>query len=608
MRRRILALEITTFVAAACIGLCRAIFNEGVVTSGEEWHLLAEFGSGSLAALIVAFSAMYYRAGGEAPAVLVGLAYLSPTLVAVFLMTILPVVLLASNIADLGIFAGATGALAFSMLMTIGSAFARRPSRGDLGSMIGLAVGVTLLSGAGAAGIMDLLATTYGPGPLFHLDASPMASIVAGTGTVAASYFCWKAGGRLNRRISVSQAIAATGHLAVLTGAGSLAVLVFSHLTRILAQMHLFSSMFQETGDLMEEQKRLSTQYRIYRWALDSVPIGVVFVNRAGKIETFNREMQETFGVSEPEMAGKCASEAAGLVGARISPEEWLQSLAPENGREFQIRGRDGSTVVLESRSFPIESGDGMAGGSVSILRDLTEEKRLEAELRASERLIIAGSMAKVVSSRLAEPIKRMKWEITHSLGSAEGEARGFLTLSLHEVERLESLMRDLCFLQAPRKLNLRLVSLGEIAQRVLELNRDGISRKGAVTNIRMSPRDNVMADRYRIQQVVTNMVRNAVEAVDQGGVIGVETRVDGGRGTVALDVYNTGSAILESDLPRVFEPFFSTKASGTGLGLSVCRRIIQDHGGEIHIRNVDGGVLCTIELPTCYPTVIVNH
>ena len=593
---------------AGCFVLSCLTVNPVMAAISSEWHLLAEFGSGSLSILIIVFCVMYYRAGGEAPAVLVGLAYLSPTLMAVFLMTILPVVLMAGDIGDLGVFAGSTGALAFSMLMTVGSAFARRPPRGDLGSMIGLTLGVTLLSGAGAAGIMDLLATTYWESEIIHLDASMMASVVAGTGSVATTFLCWKSGGRLNRRISISQGIAAVGHLAAVVGAGNSLFLVFSHVTRILAQMHLFGFMFQETADLMEEQMCLSAQYRTYRRALDSVPIGVLSVNGAGRIETLNRGMQEMFGVSEHELCGRNAFEAGVLVRAGITREDLARVLEPGEERELRITRGDGSENMLSSRTFPVEAGEGTVCGSVTIMRDVTEEKRLEAEIRSSERLAVAGSMARVVSSGLAEPIQRMKREISCLLDGARGEAHRFLSLSLHEVDRLDLLMRDLRLLQTPRKLSLRLVSLGEVARRVLDLSSDGMNRKGATANLKVASRDGVMADRSRIQQVVANMVQNAVEAVEQGGVISVETSVNAGAGTVALEVHNTGDNINEADLSRVFEPFFSTKSSGTGLGLSVCKRIIEDHGGAIHIRNSRGGVVCAIELPGGYPVIPAKH
>ncbi|NPV70332.1 MAG: PAS domain S-box protein [Firmicutes bacterium] len=585
----------------AALAMVAALGGRAPEVHEANWSLLMEFASGVLAVLIMVFGYLYYRAGGEGPALLMGMAYLSPTIAATFLMVIAPLLLLVGDLGDVRIFSGMTGALAFSMLMTVGSAFARRPPRAGQGSLVGLTVGVALLSAAGSAGIMDLVAPGAGMVAEYRLTGPVMSSLVAGTGSAAVSVLCWRAGGRLNRRISMSQAIAAVGELAVVWSGKFAQALMWSRVSRLMAAISLLYAIFLESGDVLDEQKRLARESQAYRAAFDSVPIGVCSVGKNGRIETFNRMLQRVFSVTESDVVGRRIHQVVNGLS--------LDHVGSPPGGAAPDRALTGTPIeiaegkrMMSGAAYPLVSGDGVASGVAIIVRDVTEQKRLEEELKRSGRLAIAGSVAQAVSTRLAGPLDRIKQGLFSCLAAADGEALEYLRLSVRELERLESLMRDLKFLQAPANLELQRVSLGEIAQQVVEIHRAAIARKGVVVNIRLAPGDEAFADRRRLQQVVTNVVKNALEAVKTGGSIDVETWVDPQRGRVGLSVRNSGSRILGEDIERVFEPFFSTKPSGTGLGLAVCKRIVEDHSGRISIVNEAAGVLCSIELPSYSP------
>ena len=108
-----------------------------------------------------------------------------------------------------------------------------------------------------------------------------------------------------------------------------------------------------------------------------------------------------------------------------------------------------------------------------------------------------------------------------------------------------------------------------------------------------------IAGDPQQLQQVFLNLLLNAAEAIGEGGKITVKTGIDEQAKTIAVSIMDTGSGIAAELQEKIFQPFFTTKGKGTGLGLAVSKRIVEEHGGNIKVaNNIDGGVTFTITLP----------
>jgi signal transduction histidine kinase len=177
------------------------------------------------------------------------------------------------------------------------------------------------------------------------------------------------------------------------------------------------------------------------------------------------------------------------------------------------------------------------------------------------------------------------------------------LTIIHEEVGRLEALVRELNALYLPRQLNLEQVDINELLQETHTLSGESCRSKGLeVVKDFQTETLTVTGDRGKLKQVFLNLIKNSIEALDEGGKLTIETRL--ADNTAEIIIADDGPGISEENLEKVLTPFFTTKRRGSGLGLSVSKRIIEDHqGGSFSISSLDGaGTRITITLPLSGP------
>jgi signal transduction histidine kinase len=170
-----------------------------------------------------------------------------------------------------------------------------------------------------------------------------------------------------------------------------------------------------------------------------------------------------------------------------------------------------------------------------------------------------------------------------------------------NEIERLSHLVQEFLDFARPSVLNLEDTDLHDIVARVVELERHAASEHNVVIHL-SSPAGStpVIADRAKVQQVVLNLLRNAIEAVGEDGEVFVDVEYDGNGGLVR--VRDTGPGIAEEAMGHIFEPFFSTKAKGTGLGMAICHSLVAQHGGTIRVESDAGGATFAVTFPRTPP------
>ncbi len=256
------------------------------------------------------------------------------------------------------------------------------------------------------------------------------------------------------------------------------------------------------------------------------------------------------------------------------------------------------------------ETFNTMAGNLAEARRQLLAESEraldLERQLRHAEVLSVAGRLATGLAHEVGTPLNIISGRAEFVLQTLprDDRHREDLEVMIGQIDRISGIIRALLDMVRPAKPEVQATSLPVLVDRLLPLLRHSAQRRGSTLQAAIPPDlPALLADPNQLQQVLINLVMNAIEATPAGGRVDLTARArpPAGGADVEITVADTGTGMSAEVLPRAFEPFFSTKppGQGTGLGLAICRDIIREHGGGIHLESrPDAGTTVTIRLP----------
>jgi signal transduction histidine kinase len=277
-----------------------------------------------------------------------------------------------------------------------------------------------------------------------------------------------------------------------------------------------------------------------------------------------------------------------------------LAGRAPQSGRVTLKHGD--ITLRLEVRVTPI--GDEITGYRLALLAtDMTEQIQLEARMMERERFAATGQLAATVAHEVNTPLQAIE-SCLHLAGRVDDpdERMRYLRLAREEIKRVGYTLRQLLDLYRPSGARAPL-DINGLIERVLMLTSNSLSRRSILIERDLSNDLPVVVGRAdEITQVLINLIFNAMQAMPQGGQLRLESGRDQGAAGVpclTVRVRDSGVGIAAELHQRIFEPFFTTRPEGTGLGLAVCQRIIEGHGGLLRVESALGQGSCfIIEIP----------
>ena len=322
----------------------------------------------------------------------------------------------------------------------------------------------------------------------------------------------------------------------------------------------------------------------ILQGAIENTNEGFVTIDEYHRVVIFNRAAERIFGVSRAEILGK----DLGVIltpqcsqGHRQAVARYLDTWEPKligHQSEFLTARKNGELFPL-SISFSV-SRIGEKTFFTGIIRDLTETKALQEQVLKSERLAALGQLVAEVSHEIKNPLVMIGGYARQLLRSAlDPKSQSKLQIITDEVQRLETLIGELRDLYRPKALSLETIDMSVLLKEVRELIQEEARNKQIEVLLDIPPAPvMVEGDKDKLKQVILNLSRNGMEAMDQGGKLTV--RVQCLEGQVEITVTDEGPGIPEPELEKIFVPFYTTKKQGTGLGLSVSKRIIEEHRG----------------------------
>jgi len=339
---------------------------------------------------------------------------------------------------------------------------------------------------------------------------------------------------------------------------------------------------------------------------------GVILFDAQDNVRAMNTRFEQIAGLA-PKESGKIKT-LEGLI-ERLKnhaaepgrfAERWRELAREiEGGMREELQMTHPSPRILERAARPVLDPAGRLLGRVEIYRDLTAQRVFHSKLLQTEKLAALGQMVSGVAHELSNPLTSILGYAHRLLARQDLPGRTEEVRQIYqEAERARTILRQLLLNARETLPERRLVSLNQIVQRALDLQRFSLAAEKIRVETDLDPiLPFVQGDPGHLQQVLMNLVGNARQAIEQhgqDGTIRLRTKRMGER-RVLLEVADNGPGVPQAILARIFDPFFTTKPAGvgTGLGLAIVLSVVREHGGQVHVLSPpQGGAVFQIELP----------
>ena len=371
-------------------------------------------------------------------------------------------------------------------------------------------------------------------------------------------------------------------------------------------------------AEVAARTREIEDQRRFTEKIIDSLPVGLYVIDRAYRIQAWNREREVGLeGVSREHAIGRTIFEILHRQPAELLRSEFETVFETGLMQQFPIE----STAFGDARTYRLTKIPMRLDGRdvthvITIGEDITEWRQAEERFSQAEKLAAIGTLAAGVMHEINNPLATIgACAESLTLGLDEGtldpardaaSLRKSLALIEREVHRCKGITEGLLDFSRPKPKTKSMVDLNVVIEKTLELVKHHPRFRrvdvGVDAETRLHP---VWANEEQMIQVFLALLLNALDAIEDKGIISLRTRNADDQGVVAVEVIDHGHGIRSSDRTKIFEPFYTTKSPprGTGLGLSICYAIVTEHGGRIEVDSVVGeGSVFRILLPARTP------
>jgi PAS domain S-box-containing protein len=358
--------------------------------------------------------------------------------------------------------------------------------------------------------------------------------------------------------------------------------------------------------DVQNYLLQLAQEKGLIETVFNAIQEGIIVTDAKGRITYVNDAACDLFGLEGENAIGKRLDE-------RVRGLDW-KSLSQSPGavsRDMEIFYPENRFLNFYIVPLLIERRESPAGtkaepvGHAIILRDITESRRSTEKTIESERFNALTLLAAGVAHEIGNPLNSlhihlqlMERKVRRLDGKVKEELQEAIAISRAEITRLDSIVTQ--FLQAirPSKPVLHPENVNSIVEEALRFFAPEIADRDIVAEPELRPDlPLIELDRDQMKQAFYNVIKNSFEAMKRRGILRIRTDLDATH--VNISFTDTGGGMSAESLSRVFEPYFTTKSSGSGLGLLIVRRIVREHGGEMAIESNEGkGLTLTIRLP----------
>ncbi|HEV2720271.1 MAG TPA: ATP-binding protein [Thermoanaerobaculia bacterium] len=368
-----------------------------------------------------------------------------------------------------------------------------------------------------------------------------------------------------------------------------------------LLTSYLSEKLQRTFAELDVNRHRLAELRALNENVVESIPSGLITLSPTGVVTFAN-----------PAAALILLRDAHVLVGCHVSElgffseAEWRvvhesMGTAPVMRMEKDLRAGDDEVHTIGWAVTPLNTLEGAASGYTLIFQDLSEMKKLEAELRLKDRMAVVGELSAGIAHEIRNPLAAIAGsvQVLKKSEALTAQEQRLMSIILRESERLNKSIADFLRFVRPQEKRPAEFDIAASLAETLDLlaNSPELSPEHKIERQIAPPSYTIVGDGDQIRQVFWNIARNAVQAMPRGGRLRVATEV--GDGEYNIVFADSGRGMSDSDQRRLFQPFRTSFPAGTGLGMAISYRIVQEHGGRIDVRSREGrGTMITVSLP----------
>lgn len=328
---------------------------------------------------------------------------------------------------------------------------------------------------------------------------------------------------------------------------------------------------------------------------LNKMPIGLAVISNHGTTVNFNHAAEEILGLTAADTLGKSAE--------ALLPEAFF-STPPAKGKSFEAECRlqNGKSIFLELTKSTLVDDATKAQGQMILFRDLSEIKTLQREIMLNQHMASIGRFAAGIAHEIRNPLSSIKGFAAYFKNrykDVENDVK-IAEIMISETERLNRVITQLLEFSRPIHVRWTNVDLQELAEDSMALVAESAQKHNVELDFTgmQNPAEGLITDPDRIRQVLLNLYLNSIDAMPNGGRLTVKAMVPPGADYVEITVADTGSGIPAENLAHIFDPYFTTKATGTGLGLGIVANTMEALQGHIQMESNPNGTVFILHLP----------
>jgi PAS domain S-box-containing protein len=371
--------------------------------------------------------------------------------------------------------------------------------------------------------------------------------------------------------------------------------------------------------DTEEQYLLINKVYNFYKSIIQNINSGLIAIDLQGQITFVNQPAAKMLGYNREELIRKNIYE---LFNEDESSQKCLRLLflpgKKIDDKEVKFRKKNNTAILVGLNVSPIHDENNKFDGIVLLFRDLTEIRELKFQIERMERLALLGELSAGIAHEIRNPLAGIKAsaQILQDGVDDENLQQKIIDRMIREVDKANRLLKEFFKFAKPTKPNLKFHDLELIIEGVYLL----LKSKFQYKNIEFATKyetgiPQIFVDDTQIEQVIINLFLNGIDAMPNGGRLNINTfkkqlhilensvnsanNVDGKMDYVILQITDSGAGIEKKNLEKIFNPFFTTKVDGLGLGLSICSRLTQENGGKIDVQTEPGnGTTFMLALP----------